>query len=81
MDVQRSSENSLFSNAPAPTRPLSAVNYRDIGISSDDEPMSGLMRDSDTRGVDYAPDDIEMSDAGPATAPSGGVVRTFFHDD
>lgn len=43
--------------------------------------MSGLTRDSDARGVAYAEEDIEMSDPGPSTAPPGGAVRTFFHDD
>jgi len=72
------SENSLFGNTPV--RPLSAVDYRDIGISDSDENMSGLTRSS--RGGLYAQDDIEMGDAGPSTAPSrSGAVRTFFHDD
>lgn len=74
------SDNSIFNNTP--TRPLSAVEYREVRILSDDHSMSGLTGDDDSKGVGFAQDDIEMADAGPSTAPTRTVgAMSFFHDD
>lgn len=56
-----------------PPRPLSETGYH-YGIS--DESMTGLMSHEA-----YSQDDIDMSDAGPATAPSRAIGRTFFRND
>ena len=62
-------------NAP-PTRPLSAVEYR--SVAREDQPMTGLSSHEAT----YAQDDIDMADAGPATAPSHATgPRSFLDDD
>ncbi|TAQ83076.1 hypothetical protein B7494_g8601 [Chlorociboria aeruginascens] len=60
----------------APTRPLSAVEYRS-GTHTQDQPMSGLSSHEAT----YAECDVDMADAGPSTAPPQATGPTFFHDD
>jgi F-box and WD-40 domain protein CDC4 len=56
-----------------PPRPLSETGYH---YSTADEPMTGLI----SHETSYSQDDMDMSDAGPSTAPPR-VTGTFFHDD
>jgi len=73
LESQNRSENSLF--AKAPTRPLSAVEYR---TAREDQPMTGLS----SHEAAYAQDDIDMADAGPSTAPPHAMgPRSFLDDD
>jgi F-box and WD-40 domain protein CDC4 len=57
-----------------PPRPLSETGYH---YGTPDESMTGLI----CHETSYAQDDIDMSDAGPSTAPPKAVGRTFFRDD
>jgi F-box and WD-40 domain protein CDC4 len=56
-------------------RPLSAAEYRTN--PKEDQQMTGIS----THEVVYPQDDIDMSDAGPSTAPPHATGPTFFHDD
>jgi F-box and WD-40 domain protein CDC4 len=57
-----------------PPRPLSETGYH---YAASDESMTGLI----SHETSYAQDDIDMSDAGPSTAPAKPIGRTFFRDD
>jgi len=57
-----------------PPRPLSETGYH---YGTSDESMTGLI----SHETSYAQDDIDMSDAGPPTAPPKAMGRKFFHDD
>lgn len=70
--AQRLLEESPTANR---ARPLSAAEYRTH--SKEDQHMSGLSSQIAT----YPQDDIDMSDAGPSTAPPHATGPTFFHDD
>lgn len=62
----------------SPPRPLSALEYRSAPTpSTQDEPMSGLL----SQEVAYPKDDVDMTDAGPSTAPPQATGPTFFHDE
>lgn len=55
-----------------PPRPLSETGYH---YGTSDEPMTGLI----SHDTSYSQDDIDMSDAGPSTAPP--QAATFFDED
>lgn len=61
-------------NTNTQQRPLSAVEYR---TGTPDQPMTGVQPNEATS----SQDDIDMSDAGPSTAPPQTTGPTFFHDD
>ncbi|TVY30718.1 F-box/WD repeat-containing protein [Lachnellula hyalina] len=63
----------LLSTTP---RPLSALEYRS-NPNAQDQPMSGLL----SQEAAYCKDDVDMTDAGPSTAPPQATGPTFFHDD
>jgi len=65
----------LLEESPTRTRPLSAAEYRTN--SKEDHHMTGIL----SQEVLYPQDDLEMSDAGPSTAPPHATGPTFFHDD
>lgn len=67
---ERSHAANILHNLPP--RPLSEAGYH---FAATDDTMSGLVSHETT----YARDDIDMADAGPATAPPR--QRTFLHDD
>ncbi|RFU29983.1 hypothetical protein B7463_g6344, partial [Scytalidium lignicola] len=58
---------------PEDVLPLSAVEYR---TSVQDQPMTGVPPNE----IPYS-NDVDMSDAGPSTAPPHATGPTFFHDD
>lgn len=60
----------------SPPRPLSAIEYR-TASPVQDQPMPGLL----TQEAAYVKDDVDMTDAGPSTAPPQATGPTFFHDD
>jgi len=60
---------------PRPARPLSAAEYR--SNANEDQQMTGISRHE----ASYPLGDVDMSDAGPCTAPPHATGPTFFHDD
>ena len=60
----------------SPSRHLSAIEYRS-NPNAQDQPMSGLL----SQEVPYGKDDVDMTDAGPSTAPPQTTGPTFFHED
>ena len=72
--MERMRPSNLLKNLPP--RPLSEAGYH---YSSVDQTMSDLIVDNAV----YAQDDIDMSDAGPPTAPvrNGRGRATWFQED
>lgn len=59
----------------APQRPLSAIEYR--SGTTPDQPMSGLL----SQEAAYDNHDVNMTDAGPSTAPPQATGPTFFNEE